>query len=610
MTPEKIVAFALMGQNPDVPDLVSPWREILDQLLMSPTQKRAEAFESAILAYENAAELRRNIYAEVRRMNSPQPQSQSSKRKETAEEIKSAGLPCPDKELRRRILDELEGANAEKRPSARMRRLGAAAILLEWLNQHGRLIQGQTGDLFYLWRDERKLFSLDSERWAAFLYSLTGANPSGTDWAYLNSDCRAAASYVERRPVVRLAAWDSDAQVLRVSRFDGSVFVLDGSPEMGKEGNGEHVIFNDDPLWLPYEPEWPEGGEVGRALDWLCSEVPNWEAETSALAFRAWLLATFCPELCPTRPLLVLVGEKGSGKSTLLRLALRLIFGPAAQVGGVPDKPDGFTALAASAHLIVLDNLDEIVYWLRDKLARVSTGADDTYRKLYSNNEAGRIIYRCWVAITSRNPDTLRRDDLADRMLPLHLGRIGDEIRQSETQLDAMRGVFRNMVWGDILTELNRAVALIRQGRMEVRSPMRMADWELLGRIFAQVRGQDENWKKLVERLSGDQSEFLLDGDPLVDALTAWLADERNPGRKMMTRELYGEWQAALYEDKRPGQEWPKSAHSFAKRLGAIKRELTAQFDVHWFTGVERINRSRTLYQFWPKGTKPVQSSF
>jgi energy-coupling factor transporter ATP-binding protein EcfA2 len=596
-----------MGQDVEMPALPSPWDKIAEMVQVADSRKRAETFEAAVLAYENAADLKRAVYAEIRRMNEPRASAARGKEDKAHAERITAGTPrSPDADLREQILHILEGDQVEgKRPSARMRRLAAGATLVAWMGEHGQFVQSVTGELYYFFRDRRQLFGLDSERWATFLYALSGANPAGTDYAYLASDCRSEATAAECRPVVRLAAWDAKTQTLRVSKFDGSVFVLDGAV-VKEEGNGEHVIFNDDPLWTPYAPELDADGS---ALNWLCGEIPNWDNPLNGLAFRAWVLSAFCSELCPTKPLLTLVGEKGSGKSTLLRLMLRILFGPAAQVGGVPDKPDGFTALAAGAHIVVLDNLDEIVFWLRDKLARVSSGADDTYRKLYSNNEAGRIVYRCWVGITSRNPDTLKRDDLADRMLPLYLGRIEDDTRQAETQLELLTAQFRNQVWGDILTELNAAIALIRAGQMEVRSALRMADWELLGRVFAQVTGHGEEWRKLVERLRGDQSEFLLEGDPLVEALGAWLGNDSNPGRKMLARELYNEWQAALYLDKRPGKEWPGTAQGFSKRLAALRREMTARFDVRWFSGTERYNRSQTVYQFWHKGTQPVQDS-
>ncbi len=53
----------------------------------------------------------------------------------------------------------------------------------------------------------------------------------------------------------------------------------------------------------------------------------------------------------------------------------------------------------------------------------------DEYRKLYTSKEMGILKYRCWIAVTARTPDTLRRDDLADRLLLLPLNRVEDADR-------------------------------------------------------------------------------------------------------------------------------------------------------------------------------------
>ncbi len=52
------------------------------------------------------------------------------------------------------------------------------------------------------------------------------------------------------------------------------------------------------------------------------------------------------------------------------------------------------------------------------------------------------VAARCWLAVTSRFPDTLQRDDLVDRTLILPVGRIGDEVMIVET-----RPLSRNKRW-------------------------------------------------------------------------------------------------------------------------------------------------------------------
>ncbi len=495
-----------------------------------------------------------------------------------------------------------------------LRRRLAGDLMLAWLAQHGGFVQSETEQLFYFYKTGRKLFSLTTAKWAAWLHSLTGVNPASTEFAHLMADCKGAAIFAPKRKVVRLAAWDDADQVLRVSRFDGTVYALDGE-NITEEPNGERVLFHDGTGWEPYTPNFTTPG----ALEWL-SVLPNWAgAEEIAkliesgddqtelvkltrlttaysLAFRTWALTTFFTELCPSRPHAVFLGEKGSGKSMALRTMLKLMFGANAELSGIPDKPDGFTSAAAASHILVLDNLDQFTGWLRDKLARLATGARDHYRKLYTGNEEGQIDYRCWVGITARTPDTLRRDDLADRLLLLPVEILNNMTRRNETEMINQAAARRGDFWGDVLTRLNKAVAALRRGELSSKSRLRMADWEVLGRLLADCEGNEPLWDDLVTEIARSQSGFLLEGDLLVEALDLWMKNKLNYGREVSTRDLYQEWTTLLFGEKKTPKDWPKSVLSLGKRLAGIRRELRQYYAVEWRTASGR----KLLYSFTP----------
>ncbi len=517
--------------------------------------------------------------------------------KEEAATIAQLAPQPPAPALRASILTTLLGTDTTTKAPMIVRREQAGQQLLAWLGEHGGFVQGDDGALFYFYRPERRLYDLTSERWAAWLYAVTGANPAGTDYAYFVADCKAAALAAPRRPILRVSAWDPAAQVLRVSRFDGTVYQLDGQT-ITEEANGEHVLFNDPAACRPYLPDYGQPG----ALRWLTTNLPNWTApggddhrEAHGLALRAWLLATFFSELCPTKPLLVLLGEKGSGKSMTLRLILRLLVGPDGEISGVPDKPDGFTAAAAAAHVLVLDNLDEFTPWLRDKLARLSTGAVDEYRRLYTSMELGTVRYRCWLAFTARTPDTLRRDDLADRLLLLPVERITTGLRAEREFLAEAEGN-RNGWWGDVLTALNGMVGDIRAGKLQETSSLRLADWESLGRLLADREGLTDTWDGFVASLKVSQSDFLLEGDLIVEGIDGWLTNTANPGREIGTKDLYLELGALLFCDKKAPGDWPKTARGFGMRLANIRRDLQTRYYLKHYIARGR----RDVYQFWP----------
>ena len=525
--------------------------------------------------------------------------------KEAARLAVKTAPPPPDAALRQTIINTLLGTGLGKdKDPLLLRRLRAGEMLLTWLRERGGFVRTVGGDLYWFSSEGRRLRNLEGNEWAAFLYALAGTNPAGADYKHLLADCVAAAIGAEMRQVVRVAAWDG--AVLRVSGFDGSVYALDGST-VRTEPNGAAALFADDPTWTPYDL----GAGDGEALRWLTETLPNWAGPTDAghkpaevygLALRAFILSTFFSELCPTRPLAVLLGERGAGKTLVWRVLLRLLFGPFAEVAGTPDKADAFVAAAAASHLLVLDNLDTFTPWLRDKLARASTGGVDHYRRLYTSNEAGTVRYRVWLGFTARSPDTLRRDDLADRLLILPVDRIPEgRLRAERSFLDqalATRGAF----WGDLLAALNKVVAHIRREGLPDASTLRLADWESFGRVVARVEGREPLWDAFVATLKRAQGDFLLEDDLLAEGLGRWLEVEAFRGREVTARELHEELGELLFGGRKRPSDWPGSTMGFAKRLAGLRRDLRHLYRVEWGKSTRRETRGTTAYRFWPLG--------
>lgn len=610
-----VIANLMRTGDPAPGDLPEPWLTIAGEIGQKPAGiERAKAFESVIAGLNgNVTEIRSAVYAAIRELDSDIPHGKASlgkkRSKSDTQRAKSIVPQPPDPETRERIQNALLEQYAEHRHLVEIRRGNAGRLLLEWLGEHGGFVRDEADNLYYFYTDTRRLFALDTNHWAAWLYAVSGANPASTHFNYLLADCQAAALNAEIKPIVRVAAWDNERQVLRISAFNGTVHVLNGET-ITQEANGQTIIFHDNPNWMPYEPNFDDTGE----LDWLTFQIPHWNCEPQSemlygLAFRYWLLSTFFTELCPSRPFVVMHGEAGSGKSTLLRLMLRLLFGPLAEVTGVPDKPDSFVAAASVAHILILDNLDDFTPWLRDKLARIATGAKDTIRRLYSNNTATDIVYRCWLGITARTPDTLKRDDIADRMLMLPTKRFDSDHRTRELELFSVIEFYRNGFWADVLRMLNQVVRHIRTHGFSTTSQLRMADWEALCRVFAVNEGREGDWDRLCDMIRGEQSQFILQDDLLVEGIVRWMLDESNHGRAITAYDLQKELTALMFDDKRPPPDWPKSTIGFGRRLGNIRRDLCQLYDVSWRTGRGRGQHNQAIYNFWLKGTMPQQFS-
>lgn len=480
----------------------------------------------------------------------------------------------------------------------REQRLRAAGEqVVQWLVDHGKLIRTPLGQKYYLYGDQHRLYALESDAWHGFLYRVSGVNPASRTFAYLRADCLTAAEDGERLDVVRVAHWDRETQLLRVSAFNGQVWRLDGET-IEAENNGDGPVLFDDLIhWQPYEPDYSANGQ---ALFWATAELPQWDGDQQefSLLYRNWWLGTFFSELCPTRPILLLKGEKGSGKSMAMRVMLRLIFGPWVNVSGVPDKPDNFRAMTSNSHIVVLDNMDDVARDIRDMIATLTTGKQDEVRTLYTTNERTYIKQRCWLGVTARTPDTLQRDDLVDRVLLLPVKRIDDQARVRESLFLEEVLKRRNQFWGDCLTALNSVVAQIRRDGIPEQSTLRMADWGALGTVMARAAGQEDIWENSLNGMKTRQASLLLEDDVVLQGLLLYTAGLASKPISLETRKLYSAVQGTLYGQDRPDASWPRSVRSFGRRLAGSRREIAAHLakegiQMSWYE-----SGTRTYYKF------------
>ena len=213
----------------------------------------------------------------------------------------------------------------------------------------------------------------------------------------------------------------------------------------------------------------------------------------------------------------------------------------------------------------------------------------------------GILKYRCWIAVTARTPDTLRRDDLADRLLLLPLRRVDDDDRRRESLFLNEIDELRNAWWGDILTNLNSVVRELQDGDLPSTSTLRMADWEALGRLMSVQADKVDLWEEIVVDLKLAQNNFLADGEIVIEAVDTWVNDSstaglkltNNVGRWVTARELYTESQQMLFGGNKTDSDWPRSVKAFSRRLNNIKSVLESRF------GMEiRTSRGQTQYIF------------
>lgn len=584
----------------------APWDTLGELVAQAPAGKEGDAFTAGIAVWSQATQ---TALMAVYSLGYQKAAAHMPGQPVTPQRTKGAGRKTTAAAAAARKLGPIDAAFAKKLARAvsgsRMtpqKRQQAAALLIDWLVNHGRLIYTSGGQRYYLHRSSARLLELKTPAWHSWLYLLTRINPADSLFKYLEHDCEQAIRECgERLDVVRVAHWEEETGFLRVSRFDGHVYRLDGTTiEIEANGDGP-VIFHDERIWEPYTPDYSGDGSI---LAHSLRDLAHWEGERdpAALLSMVWWLSTFFTERCPTRPLLVLKGEAGSGKSVAARIPLRYLFGPLVNLRGMPKKPADWVALVSNEHILGLDNLDDFSRDVQDDLARIATGSTFDLRELYTTNNRVSFEARCWLLITSRTPDTLRRDDLVDRAIILPVSRIADHARRTEFIFLQEVRAQRNAWWGDLLRTLNEIVRTLRAHGAANSGGLRMEDWAALGATIAATLGQSAVWLESLSLARSQQAATLLEDEIVVAVLEEWLGSPQFTPNELTTRALFSVL-TALAHACGVDAGWPRSTRSFGKRLSSIRRQVEDYLAQRGWIMTVRDDYERRYYQFARAGS-------
>jgi hypothetical protein len=385
------------------------------------------------------------------------------------------------------------------------------------------------------------------------------------------------------RDVRRFTFFDTTSNTLYLSCYNGRCWQLDGE-NFAKVNNGTGTgVFLDDDEGIPVVDE-PLIGHHGKLLPTLIDGVQFVDSTQSGmtrdqqrLALAVWLFAVAFPDLMPSKPMLLCEGERGSGKSVAVQLIQRVIHGEQKthQVSKNDEKDFGVKILRSP--ICLLDNMDNFVDWLQDTLAAFTTGEGWTRRKLFTDDQEVKVQPQGFIAITTRNPITFKRDDIADRCVILRLER-----REDNQALSLLfRRVFdeRAVLFGEWLWYLNEIVKEIRAGTLTKhaqKSRHRLADFAALAHVIGKVIGA--SYDEVSEMLTAMQAErdvLVTEGDPLVDLLDRWLENTNNVGKAVTAAELHRDLSNIA---KQFNRSFYKSPATLAQKLRV--HTLQKQFDV------------------------------
>ena len=187
------------------------------------------------------------------------------------------------------------------------------------------------------------------------------------------------------------------------------------------------VLFRRDRSMLPLPVPEAEHDGIGELRRFL-----NIETDENFVLLVAFLINCFNP----TGPYLHLVvcGEPGTAKTTLLQIVKDIVDPADPSMHGEPNNTESVLIAARHSHLLCYDNLSRITQQTSDVLCRLSAGAAQMRRKLYSDGDPYVLKSRNPVAMNGIR-DVATKGDLAERCLLLELTPIGRTERRDETVL-------------------------------------------------------------------------------------------------------------------------------------------------------------------------------
>ena len=297
----------------------------------------------------------------------------------------------------------------------------------------------------------------------------------------------------------------------------------------------------------------------------------------SFLLFTGWLSYTLAHAKVSSSkfPILVIRSGEGSGKSQICRVIILLIDPRSVGVQTLPRNEKDLAIATQSAHTNCYDNVRSIAQAMSDAICIAVTGGALTSRQLYSDAEQ-QVISLHGALVINGIPSFIDQPDLAQRCLLLHLPPIKDELRRSETDMDAelaldlpaiQRGLFDLIA--KILEQLPNAV---------VTHPTRMIDFSKWLAAMELVYGAPAGAFQLeyCNALHQGQLDALLDNVLAAEILEFAEAQQDGawsgtPAQLLNLLNL----QATLGTQR--SRDWPTNPIALSKRLAPLQTGLMTQ---------------------------------
>jgi hypothetical protein len=304
------------------------------------------------------------------------------------------------------------------------------------------------------------------------------------------------------------------------------------------------------------------------------------KGHTSRLIVKVMLIASFIPDI--GHPITVPNGEQGGVKSTYCRYHKRIVDPCAVELLTIPKDRNEFVQHMHHNYVVVYDNVRNVPKWFSDEICKAVTGAGNSKRKLYTDDEDVAYNYKRCIQVNGIN-NVLIEPDALDRSIMLDFTRISDQERREEAEVDAEFETMRPGLLGYIFDILVNALSIKPTIKLE-RKP-RMADFAVWGEAIARAMGCKElefldAYYSVLERQNVDAVEATLVGPAIVHFVDTWQQErttwEGSPDELLNELRRVAE---AFGIDTRDSM-FPKKANSLIRKLKPLLPDLRQGYQI------------------------------
>jgi hypothetical protein len=323
--------------------------------------------------------------------------------------------------------------------------------------------------------------------------------------------------------------------------------------------------------------------EPGGTFDLLRKVLGFEEAHTDWKLIQGWLVAAMFPKI--PRPMLLLLGAAGSAKTSRAK-ALVDTLDPRKELGSSFGKSlDDDRVMAVSRYLVAWDNVSRMSADVSDHLCRLVTGDSSEKRALWSDDDQHVMSYRRTGIMTAISLPQMKPDAL-ERVVPIHLQRMGDEDRVSETIIEERLLEAHPQALGALCTAVVQVLRNLPAILAHDPAGPRMKDyWMTIGAFDPECAAA---YAASVETVLQDAAQ----DDPFVQSVLAWLRGCENyfwTGYMQTAYELVGTMRLMLPSGAGHDGWWPQSSSQFSRALALQQRPLEK-------LGVQLLLGQRTKY--------------